>query len=261
MPTRSWAPSRTSTSGFSTTRRACRASTDTTISSTRISTAASCTGTATCATRSATRRRLRNIGRVRRRQHPAWQSRDVECSASGSITARRFRPSRTSSTTMGNPTGKTFPRADFFTWTSVSPRLGLNLKLTGDGKTVVKAHWGRYHPQITTGEFANIIGPNVKPYYHGDLQPRDRPDRGSVPDEQQREPERCSRLRPSSDRSVHRRVRAGAEHEDGPAGQLRAQMGTRLRLVVSTPWAPTFRCRSSTTRDRSPPVARSTSSG
>src|SRR6185436_11205603 len=35
------------------------------------------------------------------------------------------------------------------------------------GKTIVKAHWGRYHPQITTGEFANIIGPNVKPYYIG----------------------------------------------------------------------------------------------
>ena len=66
-----------------------------------------------------------------------------------------------------NPTGKTFPKADFFTWNSVSPRLGLNWKLTGDGKTIVKAHWGRYHPQITTGEFANIIGPNVKPYFIG----------------------------------------------------------------------------------------------
>jgi hypothetical protein len=65
------------------------------------------------------------------------------------------------------PTGKTFPKADFFTWNSVSPRLGLNWKLTGDGKTIVKAHWGRYHPQITTGEFANIIGPNVKPYFIG----------------------------------------------------------------------------------------------
>jgi Carboxypeptidase regulatory-like domain/TonB-dependent Receptor Plug Domain len=65
------------------------------------------------------------------------------------------------------PTGKTFPKADFFTWNSVSPRLGLNWKLTGDGKTVAKVHWGRYHPQITTGEFANIIGPNVKPYYIG----------------------------------------------------------------------------------------------
>ena len=50
--------------------------------------------------------------------------------------------------------------------------LGLNLKLTGDGKTVLKAHWGRYHPQVTTGEFANIIGPNVKPYFRGPTTPR-----------------------------------------------------------------------------------------
>ena len=65
------------------------------------------------------------------------------------------------------PTGRTFPRADFFTWDSISPRLGLNMKLNSAGKTVIKSHWGRYHPQITTGEFANIIGPNIKPYYQG----------------------------------------------------------------------------------------------
>jgi len=69
------------------------------------------------------------------------------------------------------PTGKTFPKADFFTWDSVSPRLGLNFKLTGDGKTILKSHWGRYHPQITTGEFGNIIGPNVKPYFIGTYNP------------------------------------------------------------------------------------------
>ena len=65
------------------------------------------------------------------------------------------------------PTGKIFPRTDFFTWDSISPRLGVNWKVTSDGKTVVKSHWGRYHPQITTGEFANVIGPNIKPYYQG----------------------------------------------------------------------------------------------
>jgi hypothetical protein len=66
------------------------------------------------------------------------------------------------------PTGVTFPSVDHYTWANVSPRLGLNFKLTGDGRTVVKTHWGRYHPQITTGEFANIIGPNVKPFFRGD---------------------------------------------------------------------------------------------
>jgi hypothetical protein len=69
-------------------------------------------------------------------------------------------------------TGKTFPRANFFTWDSVSPRFGINFKLTADGKTIVKSHWGRYHPQITTGEFANIVGPNVKPYMQGTYNPQ-----------------------------------------------------------------------------------------
>jgi hypothetical protein len=81
--------------------------------------------------------------------------------------SKAFAPAQDELDDNANPTGKTFPRADFFTWKSVSPRVGLNFKVTGDGKNVVKAHWGRYHPQITTGEFANMIGPNVKPYYQG----------------------------------------------------------------------------------------------
>jgi TonB-dependent receptor-like protein len=82
-----------------------------------------------------------------------------------------FAPAQDELDDNAQPTGRTFPKADFFTWKSVSPRLGLNWKLTGDGKTIVKAHWGRYHPQITTGEFANIIGPNVKPYFIGTYNP------------------------------------------------------------------------------------------
>jgi len=82
-----------------------------------------------------------------------------------------FAPAQNEVDNVGNPTGKTYPYADFFTWDSVSPRLGANIKLTGDGKTVFKTHWGRYHPQITTGEFANIVGPNVKPYYRGTYDP------------------------------------------------------------------------------------------
>ena len=56
---------------------------------------------------------------------------------------------------------------DHYTWSNFSPRLGLNWKLTADGKTVLKVHAGRYHPQITTGEFANVIGPSIKPSYLG----------------------------------------------------------------------------------------------
>jgi outer membrane receptor protein involved in Fe transport len=64
-------------------------------------------------------------------------------------------------------TGRTFPAADYFTWTNISPRLGFNLKLTGDGRTVFKGHWGRYHRTITTGDFANIIGPSIPPIFLG----------------------------------------------------------------------------------------------
>jgi outer membrane receptor protein involved in Fe transport len=65
------------------------------------------------------------------------------------------------------PTGTTYPREDLFTWNSVSPRLGINLKLTPDGRTVLKGHWGRYHRAIATGEYANVIGPNVKATFAG----------------------------------------------------------------------------------------------
>jgi outer membrane receptor protein involved in Fe transport len=67
----------------------------------------------------------------------------------------------------GNPTGVTFAETDFYTWTQFSPRVGFNVKLTGDGKTVLKGHWGRYHRAVATGEYANVIGPNVKPYFAG----------------------------------------------------------------------------------------------
>jgi outer membrane receptor protein involved in Fe transport len=65
------------------------------------------------------------------------------------------------------PTGTRFPRTDLYTWKHWSPRLGFNLKLTSDGRTVLKGHWGMYHRAIATGEFANVIGPNVKATFSG----------------------------------------------------------------------------------------------
>lgn len=67
----------------------------------------------------------------------------------------------------GNPTGTTFPKTDFFTWNTVSPRLGFNWKLTADGKTVVKGHYGRYYRAVATGEYANKIGPSITPIFVG----------------------------------------------------------------------------------------------
>jgi outer membrane receptor protein involved in Fe transport len=67
----------------------------------------------------------------------------------------------------GNPTGTTFPQTDFFTWNTFSPRLGFNLKLTEDGKTVLKGHYGRYYRAVATGEYANKIGPSITPIFVG----------------------------------------------------------------------------------------------
>ena len=67
----------------------------------------------------------------------------------------------------GNPTGTVFPSTDYYTWKYFSPRVGFNLKLTEDGRTVLKGHWGRYHRSIATGEFANVIGPSIKPTFSG----------------------------------------------------------------------------------------------
>lgn len=67
----------------------------------------------------------------------------------------------------GNPTGVTYGQTDFFTWNTLSPRLGFNLKLTKDGRTVLKGHWGRYHRAVATGEYANKIGPSITPIFVG----------------------------------------------------------------------------------------------
>lgn len=67
----------------------------------------------------------------------------------------------------GNPTGDTFPQTDFFTWNTISPRLGFNLKLTADGKTVLKGHYGRYYRAVATGEYANKVGPSISPIFSG----------------------------------------------------------------------------------------------
>jgi hypothetical protein len=65
----------------------------------------------------------------------------------------------------GNETGQVNPEVkDLFAWNSVSPRLGANIKLTGDGKTIFKLHWGRYFKGIVTGEFEGA-GPGVTPRF------------------------------------------------------------------------------------------------
>ena len=66
---------------------------------------------------------------------------------------------------LGNATGqKTAEQSSLFTWNSLSPRIGFSYKLTADGKTVLKGHYGRYYNGIVTGEFQNL-GPAITPRY------------------------------------------------------------------------------------------------
>jgi outer membrane receptor protein involved in Fe transport len=63
----------------------------------------------------------------------------------------------------GNPTGQKIPGRSLYTWNVFAPRLGFNLKLTKDGKTALKGHWGRYYRGIVTAEYSNSIG--VSPHF------------------------------------------------------------------------------------------------
>jgi hypothetical protein len=63
------------------------------------------------------------------------------------------------------PTGQTVAAVDeLFTWTSLSPRLGFNLKLAENGRTVMSGHYGRYYRGLITLEFAGA-SPSVSPLY------------------------------------------------------------------------------------------------
>ena len=63
----------------------------------------------------------------------------------------------------GEETGeRSLANENLFTWNSVSPRVGLSLKLTADGKTVLRGHYGRYHRGIVTDEFIQAA-PSLSP--------------------------------------------------------------------------------------------------
>ncbi|HSB62338.1 MAG TPA: TonB-dependent receptor [Vicinamibacteria bacterium] len=57
----------------------------------------------------------------------------------------------------GLETGERTAAVDkLYAWNSVSPRVGFNWKLTRDGKTALKAHYGRYYRGVITGEFDDV---------------------------------------------------------------------------------------------------------
>ena len=50
-------------------------------------------------------------------------------------------------------------------WNLIAPRLGLVLKLTGSGQTVLKGHWGRYYHGINSAGQFETLSPSILPYY------------------------------------------------------------------------------------------------
>ena len=57
----------------------------------------------------------------------------------------------------GNETGATVQGlGTLYTWNVWSPRLGLTAKLTADGRTMLRASYGRFHQGVLTGELAPI---------------------------------------------------------------------------------------------------------
>lgn len=67
-----------------------------------------------------------------------------------------------------DPTGTPIPSiSNLVDWSVVSPRLGFNLKLTKDGRTVLKGYYGRYYQMMVTGQFTYNIGTSPTTVFAG----------------------------------------------------------------------------------------------
>lgn len=75
---------------------------------------------------------------------------------------------------LGNATGNTIEGRGFlYSWSVFSPRLGVNLKLTKDARTSLRAFYGRFHPGILTTELQAVspgFGPINVAFYDPETQ-------------------------------------------------------------------------------------------
>jgi outer membrane receptor protein involved in Fe transport len=58
----------------------------------------------------------------------------------------------------GKPAGESVGPRHLYTWSVVAPRAGFNFKITPDGRTVVRGHYGRYYRAIAAAEYGRTIG-------------------------------------------------------------------------------------------------------
>jgi hypothetical protein len=77
--------------------------------------------------------------------------------------ARAISPDLPAHDAQGNETGSTIHGlGTLYTWNVVSPRLGLTVRLTADGRTMLRATYGRFHQGILTGE-PSAVHPGLTP--------------------------------------------------------------------------------------------------
>jgi carboxypeptidase family protein/TonB-dependent receptor-like protein len=62
----------------------------------------------------------------------------------------------------GNEVGTISGLGTLYSWNVVSPRVGLTVRLTDDGRTMLRASYGRFHQGILTGEL-NPVHPGMTP--------------------------------------------------------------------------------------------------
>lgn len=66
----------------------------------------------------------------------------------------------------GQPTGQmSQANDDLYHWSKFSPRLGVNYQVTKSGRTVVKAHYGRYYKAMEANEFRPAV-PSIAPQFN-----------------------------------------------------------------------------------------------
>ena len=122
------------------------------------------------------------------------------------------------------------------------------------GPSIVKAHFGRYYKELEAGEFRPAV-PSITPAYRVRLRRRGQP-RQLRADLEQRQPADRLGHEGAVLRSVHGAVRAGADAEPGPPGELRAQARARTTRAGATSPGSTCRCPTWTSARHRTPRAR-----
>lgn len=71
--------------------------------------------------------------------------------------SRAMSPDLAAHDVAGHETGATIAGlGTLYTWNVLSPRLGLTVKLTSDGRTMLRTSYGRFHQGVLTGELAPV---------------------------------------------------------------------------------------------------------